>query len=157
MTAMPGMPGFGPWLYQATSVKFVGIPMFPSPFHESPTLCMLAFTPIDGMMSRAGWPGSAKEVPLPCGAVNVETDSSTNACAANPRVCRNSERPATSRPTPTDNRTAFFIYFPYPPPVSGKPGGMTTGGRGAPARTFTKQVVDTPPLLTDIVLRPVPA
>src|SRR3989344_8202720 len=109
MTAMPGMPGLGPWLYHATSVKFVGIPVVPLPFHESPTLWTLASTPIALMISRAGAAGCAKEVPLPCGVVDTKAGSSTNACASNPRVWINTERPATSRPTPMDRRTAFFM------------------------------------------------
>src|SRR3989344_3417251 len=157
---MPGMPGFGPWLYQATSVKFVGIPMVPSPLHESPTLCILASTPIAGMTSRAAAAGCAKEVPIPCGAVEVETVSCITGsciyvCAVILLVCINIERPATSRPTPMDSRTAFFIYLPYPPPVLGKPG--VTGGAGGtytPASTFTAQVLLTPPLVTVSVLRP---
>src|SRR3990167_10316014 len=149
MTAMPGMPGLGPWLYHATSVKLVGMPMVPLPFHESPTLWTAALTPIAGMISRAGAAGCAKEVPLPCGVVDAKAGSSTNACASNPRVWINTERPATSRPTPMDSRTAFFIYFPYPPPVSGKPG--VTGGTGGtytPASTFIAQVLLTAPVET---------
>src|SRR6185437_7455267 len=52
MTALPKAPGTGPYLYHATSVKLLGTAMFP--LAAMPTSCTFAFTPIEGMMSRAG-------------------------------------------------------------------------------------------------------
>src|SRR6185312_5670110 len=52
MTAVPTCPGAGPFLYQATSVKFDGVPS--APFVLMPTYCTPALVPSEGISKRYG-------------------------------------------------------------------------------------------------------
>ena len=169
---MPGMPGLGPGCTKLHQ-EVTGMPwcrLLP----RDPTPWTTAFTLIAGIISLRE--DSRRKGSAAANGRAAESAASSKACTGMARVCRNSERPAASRPTLRDRRTAFFhenifveltfiilkhlsFYFPYPPPVSGKPGmtGGITGGTAAPVSTLTAQVSVMPPLVTDMVLSPVDA